>query len=362
MTTFAQVDVESRHGLYPVLVGAGLAGELSRLLDERRLPAHRFVVSTPRIWRIHDRALGRLPARRSPILLPDGERHKTLGSVSRVYEALVRAGADRASTIIAFGGGVIGDLAGFAAATYLRGVDLVQVPTTLLGQVDSAVGGKVGVNLAQGKNLVGAFHPPALVVSDPLLLATLPRREFRSGLYEVVKYGVIASRDLFERVSAGLPDVFARDPDALHPIIVESCRIKADIVGRDERDAGPRRVLNLGHTVGHALETLTRYRRFLHGEAVALGMLVAAGLAVSRAAMDAADHDRLKQTIAQMGPLPTLGDLSATDALSAIRLDKKVVAGRLHFVLPTAIGAVSIVDDVAERELVRAMREAGMRR
>jgi len=362
MKTFAQVDVESRQGLYPVLVGAGLAGELPKLLDERRLPAQRFVVSTARIWRIHDRALGRLPARRSPILLPDGERYKTLASVSRIYDALVRSGADRASTVIAFGGGVIGDLAGFAAATYLRGVDLVQVPTTLLGQVDSAVGGKVGVNLAQGKNLVGAFYPPALVVTDPLLLATLPRREFRSGLYEIVKYGVIASPDLFERVSVSLQNLFARDPDALHPIIVESCRIKADVVGRDERESGPRRVLNLGHTVGHALETLTRYRRFLHGEAVALGMLVAAALAVNRHALDPAERHRLAQTIAQMGPLPTLGDLSATDALAAIRLDKKVAAGRLHFVMPTAIGAVEIVDDVGERELARAMCEAGMRR
>ena len=208
---------------------------------------------------------------------------------------------------------------------------------------------------------MGAFYAPALVVSDPLLLATLPRREFRSGLYEVVKYGVIASRDLFDRVVETLPAVFAREPDELHPIIAESCRIKADVVGRDELEGGPRRVLNFGHTVGHALEAMTRYRRFLHGEAVALGMLAAAELAVARGALGADDRTRLAQAVAQMGPLPALGDLSAAAALEVVRRDKKVVAGRLHVVLPTGIGAVTVVDDVKEKELERAMRAAGMR-
>ena len=351
----------SRHGAYPVHIGAGLAGQVGRLLDERALPARRLVVTNARVWRLHGKALAKVPGRCEPILLADGERHKTLTSVARVYDALVRAGADRATTVIAFGGGVVGDTAGFAAATYLRGVPLVQVPSTLLAQVDASVGGKVGVNLAQGKNLVGAFYAPALVVTDPLLLATLPRREFRSGLYEVVKYGVIASRDLFDRVVETLPAVFAREPAVLHPIIAESCRIKADVVGRDELEHGPRRVLNFGHTVGHALEAMTRYRRFLHGEAVALGMLVAAELAVARGALSADDRARLARAIAQMGPLPALADLSAAAALEIVRRDKKVVAGRLHVVLPAGIGAVTVVDDVKEKELERAMRAAGMR-
>jgi 3-dehydroquinate synthase len=361
MPPSVQIQVPSRHGAYPVHIGAGLAGDLGRLLDERALPARRIVVTNARVWRLHGKTLTKVQGRREPILLADGERHKTLVSVARVYDALVRAEADRATTVIAFGGGVVGDTAGFAAATYLRGVTLVQVPSTLLAQVDASVGGKVGVNLAQGKNLVGAFYPPALVVADPLLLATLPRREFRSGLYEVVKYGVIASRDLFDRVVDTLAAVFAREPAVLHAIVAESCGIKADVVGRDELEHGPRRVLNFGHTVGHALEAMTRYRRFLHGEAVALGMLVAAELAVARGALDPDDRARLARAIAQMGPLPALGDLSAAAALEIVRRDKKVAAGRLHVVLPTRIGEVTVVDDVKEKELERAMRAAGMR-
>lgn len=357
-----QVPVASRHGSYTVHIGSGLAGDLARLLDEAQLPARRFVVSNARVWRAHERALARVCPAQDVILLPDGERHKTLHTVSRVYDALVRAVADRATTIVAVGGGVVGDTAGFAAATYLRGVALAHVPSTLLAQVDSAIGGKVGVNHAFGKNLIGAFYPPRLVVADPLLLATLPRREFRSGLYEVVKYGLIASRELFDRVTEGLPAVFAREPVVLQPIIADACRIKAAVVEADEHEHGPRRVLNFGHTVGHALEALTKYRRFLHGEAVAFGMLAAAELAVARGAMPEPDRQRLGQTIMQMGPLPSLGDLSASQALDVIRRDKKVIAGRLHFVLPLSIGTVATVDDVKERELERAMRKIGMRK
>jgi len=362
MLTTSRIQVTSRDGVYTVHVGAGLAATLGTLLDELGLPERRFVVSNPRVWRLHGRTLASLPGRRDPILIPEGERHKTLATVSRVYDALIRAAADRATTVIAFGGGVVGDVAGFAAATYLRGVPLVQVPTTLLAQVDSAVGGKVGVNHQQGKNLIGAFHPPAVVVADSLLLVTLPRREFRSGLYEVVKYGVIASRELFDRLVEDLPAVFAREPAVLHPLVTESCRIKAEVVGRDEFEQGPRRLLNFGHTVGHALEAITRYRRYLHGEAIALGMLVAAELAVLRGVMADADRERLARLIMQMGPLPALGDLSAAEALDAMRLDKKVAAGRLHFVLPLGIGSVAVVDDVKDKELARAMRKAGMQK
>src|SRR4030095_16915382 len=182
---------------------------------------------------------------------------KQLATVGRIYDALIRANADRSSAIVAIGGGVVGDVAGFAAATYLRGLPVVQVPPARLAQVDSAVGGKVGVNHPMGKNLIGAFHPPAAVVVDPLLLSTLPRREFRAGLYEVVKYGVIASRSLFDTIVNGLPALFARDPALLVPVIAESCRIKAAIVEQDERESGPRRALNFGHTTGHALEAIT---------------------------------------------------------------------------------------------------------
>jgi len=362
MTTPVQIPVSSRHGSYDVVVGADLARGLAGRLDALPLPGRRVIVSQSRIWRLHGRLLAPVAARRAPILLPDGERYKTLATVSRIYDALIRMAADRATTIVAFGGGVVGDVAGFAAATYLRGVPVVQVPTTLLAQVDASIGGKVGVNHAQGKNLIGAFHAPSLVVADPLLLATLPRREFRSGLYEVLKYGLIASPDLLDRVADGLPAIFAREPAALHPLIVESCRIKADVVGLDELERGPRRVLNLGHTVGHALESMTRYRRYLHGEAVALGMLVASELAVARGVMTSADRDRLSRLVMQMGPLPALADLSAAAALDAIRLDKKMAAGRLHMVLPLGLGSVAVVSDVSDKELTRAMRAAGMQK
>jgi 3-dehydroquinate synthase len=355
-----RLDVRAGSRTYAIEIAAGSAARLAAILDAAGVPARRFVVSSGPIWRLHgDRFAVR--GGEEPILVPDGERFKTLATVGRIYDALIRAAADRAAAIVAVGGGVIGDMAGFAAATYLRGVPVVQVPTTLLAQVDSAIGGKVGVNHPLGKNLIGAFHAPSAVVIDPDLLATLPRREFRAGLYEVVKYGVIASRPLFERVSAGMRAIFARDSAALLPVIAESCRIKAAVVERDEREAGPRRALNFGHTVGHALEALTRYRRFRHGEAVGYGMLAAAELALARGTLAAADREALGAMITQLGPLPPVGDLSASQAMDAIGRDKKMVAGRLHFVLPTSIGATTTVDDVSSAELVAAMQSIGLK-
>ena len=267
----------------------------------------------------------------------------------------------RGSAIVAVGGGVVGDTAGFAAATFLRGIALVHVPTTLLAQVDSSVGGKVGVNHPMGKNMIGAFHQSALVATDPLLLATLPRREFRSGLYEVVKCGMIASRELFERVAGDTKRIFARDPDVLLPVIVESCRIKARVVSADEREGGLRRILNFGHTVGHALEAVTKYRRYRHGEAIALGMLAAADLSVARGALAERERQALAQLIAQLGPVPAVTDLGIDEILEAIRRDKKVVHGRLHFVLAIEIGATMTADDVTEDELRGVLKRLGLK-
>jgi 3-dehydroquinate synthase len=352
------VDTPSRR--YTITLGEGVLGHLGRVLDEVHAPAKRFVVSSPSIWRLHGaRLAGVLTS--EPILVPDGERFKQLQTVSRVYETLIRANADRASTLITFGGGVIGDMAGFAAATYLRGIALVHVPTTLLAQVDSAIGGKVGVNHALGKNLIGAFHQPHAVVIDPSLLGTLPRREFRAGLYEVVKYGMTSSPSLFERIGRERTAIFARKPEVLGPVIGESCRIKASVVAADEREAGLRRVLNFGHTTGHALEAVTKYRRYRHGEAVAYGMLVAASLAVARGALAELDRKALADLISSLGPLPSIGDLSIGQILEAMQHDKKVVAGRLHFVLPTAIGATAIVDDVTQKELRAALKRVGFK-
>lgn len=339
--------------MHPIHIAPGLAARLPELLDSARVPTRRFIVSNTTVWRLHEQAFSRL-THEEPILLPDGERFKTLQTVGRVYDALIKARADRSSAIVAIGGGVLGDTAGFAAATYLRGVPVVQVPTTLLAQVDSALGGKVGVNHAQGKNLIGAFHQPAAVTIDPALLETLPRREFRAGMYEVIKYGVIASRPLFDRVASSLKPLFARDHDALMPIIRESCDIKAAVVDEDEREHGRRRTLNFGHTTGHALEAVTKYRRFRHGEAVAYGMLVAAEIAVTRGTMATGDRDALASLIAKMGPLPAVADVPVAEVLEAIGHDKKVVAGKLHFVLPTSIGSCEVVTDVTPDEIADA--------
>ncbi len=361
----ARVDVQAASGRYTIDIEPGLAPRLGEVLDRISAPKRRFIVSSAPIWKLHGGTVSRGARDHStwdePILIADGERYKNLQTVGRIYDALVRANADRATTLVALGGGVVGDVAGFAAATYLRGVPVVQVPTTLLAQVDSAIGGKVGVNHQLGKNLIGAFHQPIAVAIDPLLLNTLPRREFRAGLYEVVKYGVIASRALFDRVDTDLQAIFARQPAALMPIITESCQIKARVVEQDEREAGPRRALNFGHTAGHALEAVTKYRRFRHGEAVAYGMVIAADLAVRRGALPAADRDRLTALVTRMGPLPPVGDLSAAQIIEAIGRDKKVVAGRLHFVLPTSLGTTEVATDVSGKELRTALAAAGLR-
>ncbi|HTI38419.1 MAG TPA: 3-dehydroquinate synthase [Vicinamibacterales bacterium] len=359
--TPVRIDVDSRAGTYPVIIAPGISARAGRLLRDNGRAGACVLVSNATVWRFHGDRFRGLSAE-EPILLPDGERFKNLQSVSRVYEGLIRARADRGSTLVAIGGGVLGDTAGFAAATYLRGIALVHVPTTLLAQVDSAIGGKVGVNHAAGKNLIGAFHPPALVVVDPELLGTLPRREFRAGLYETIKYGVIASRSLFDTLSASLSAIFARDTGALMQVIGESCRIKARVVGDDEHETGARRTLNFGHTVGHALEAVTKYRRLRHGEAVAYGMLAAASIGEHRGTMPAADREALVSLITAMGPLPAIGDLSAAQVIDSIGRDKKVLNGRLHFVLPTAIGSCDVVADVTTDEIERALDGLGVAR
>jgi 3-dehydroquinate synthase len=360
LDSLVRVDVNTGSRTSTLWIGEGATAQLAALLDAHGTGARRFIVSSPTIWKFQGEAIRRALGPVDPILIADGERFKTLQSVSRIYEALVRGGADRGSTLVAVGGGVIGDTAGFAAATFLRGMSLVQVPTTLLAQVDSSVGGKVGVNLPQGKNLVGAFHQPSLVVVDPQLLQTLPRREFRSGVYEVVKYGMIASRGLFDLLSRRTTELFARDSDVLVPAIVESCRIKARVVSEDERERGLRRILNYGHTVGHALEAVTRYRRFRHGEAIAYGMLAAADLAVARGALAERERGALSQLIRQLGPLPQAGDLPVAEIMSAIRHDKKVIHGRLHFVIAVEIGATTTLDDVTEDELRAVLARLGI--
>ena len=357
-----RIEVPTPSRAYSITIGDGMLDRVGRALDDLQAPARRFIVSSPLVWRFHGEQIARAVPAAEPILVPDGERYKQLATVSRIYDALVRVNADRASTLITFGGGVIGDMAGFAAATYLRGIALVHVPTTLLAQVDSAVGGKVGVNHPLGKNMIGSFYQPHAVVIDPLVLATLPRREFRAGLYEVIKYGMTSSPSLFERVARDRKAIFAREAAALTPIIAESCQIKASVVSADEREAGLRRILNFGHTAGHAIEAVTKYRRFRHGEAVGYGMLVAAELARARGALAPADRAALADLIASLGPLPPIADITTREIIDAMQHDKKMVAGRLNYVLPTGIGSTTIVDDVTEKEMKGALVKVGMKK
>jgi 3-dehydroquinate synthase len=357
-----RIDVSAGSHRYPIYIEHGLTAQLGRLVDTARPGARHFFISSPLVWKLHGRAISRALPRTEPILLADGERFKQLATVSRAYESLIKLHADRGANIIAVGGGVIGDMAGFIAATYLRGIGLIHVPTTLLAQVDSAIGGKVGVNHPLGKNMIGAFYHPAFVAADPLLLDTLPRREFRAGLYEVIKYGMTSSRDLFDRIVRDIDAIFARKPEVLVPVIGEACAIKAAVVSEDEKEKGPRRMLNFGHTAGHALEAVTKYRRFRHGEAVAYGMLVASEISVARGVMSDEDRQRLSRILMQLGPLPPIGDLSAREALDAVKRDKKIVDGTLHYVLCTGIGSWTTAGDVTEAELGKALRKVGMKK
>jgi 3-dehydroquinate synthase len=357
-----RIEVTASAGAYPIVIGPGTLATLPQQLDRHALGPHRIVVSSPLVWNLHGATLRPLVSDTEPILVPDGERFKHLVTVGRVYEGLLERGADRASVVVAVGGGVIGDLVGFAAATYLRGVRLVQVPTTLMAQVDSAIGGKVGVNHAMGKNLIGAFHPPKLVLSDPEVLATLPRREFRAGLYEVIKYGVIANPSLLERITTSLPAISAREPDIVGAIVAESSRIKAEIVSSDERETGARRTLNFGHTIGHALEAVTKYRRFRHGEAVAYGMLAALSLGVARGVTPASAREAIAGLITKLGPLPQVADLSTKEIINAAAHDKKVIAGTLHFVAATRLGATTTLTDVTTGQLKAALKTIGVTR
>jgi 3-dehydroquinate synthase len=357
-----RLEVAAASGPYPVIIAPRALDTLTRLLDRSGLGPRRFIVSSPLVWQLHGSAVRRASTEPEPILIPDGERFKTLHTVGRVYDALLRSGADRSTVLVALGGGVIGDVAGFAAATFLRGIRVAHLPTTLLAQVDSAIGGKTGVNHTLGKNLIGAFHSPCLVVVDPCVLGTLPRRELRGGLYEIVKYGIIASAPLFDRVRASLAKLFARDEDSLSAVIAESCRIKAEIVSADEREGGLRRVLNFGHTIGHALEAATKYRRLRHGEAVAYGMMAATALGVARGITPKEVHEAVRALIATMGPLPPIADLPARDVLGAVHLDKKMIAGTLHFVAATEIGRTTTLTDVSPKELGGALKAIGIRR
>jgi len=319
-----------------------------------------FVVTTEDVWRHQG---GRLAAgldgvRYEILTLPGGEDHKRLAPVEQLAEQMMHRGGDRTSMVIAFGGGIVNDMAGFLAAIFMRGIPVLQVPTTLLAQVDAAIGGKTGVNLVSGKNLIGSFHQPLAVLIDPAALDTLPPREYRAGLYEILKAGIIRDVKLFEFLVANNEDVLARTPEAVDRIIADAVRMKAEVVSADEKEGDLRRILNFGHTFGHALEAETRYIRFLHGEAVAWGMRAAVYLAEMTGHLSAEESVDILEAIQLYGPIPPLDGISAENLLGRLVHDKKTVQGKVHFILPVRVGEVTIVSGVEEAPVLEAIRSA----
>ncbi len=346
---------------YVALIATGLvrsAGE--QLVEALGGKPRLFVVSTPNIrkhWGPYfAEALDKGGLHFDLLDIPDGERFKSMQTVEDLAARLIKAGADRKSVLIAFGGGVVGDVTGFLGSIFMRGIDVVQVPTTLVAQVDSAIGGKTGVNLPAGKNLLGTFYQPRTVLVDPELLSTLPEREFRSGLFEALKYGVIREPAIFEFMEQNRDAVLRRDSAALEWLIAECIRVKAEIVGSDERESDLRRILNFGHTLGHALEAETSYKHFLHGEAVGWGMIGASMIAAAMQKTEPATAQRVISNVLAYAALPRISTRPRS-VVRRLKSDKKTMNGVVHFILPTRIGNVDIVSDVPERTVLQAVEE-----
>jgi 3-dehydroquinate synthase len=331
---------------YDIKIGTGLLARVGRDCARLALSRRCVIISdrnvAPRYGQAAQEALTKAGFAAALVTIPAGETAKSLRTLKACYDQLAAQRLERKSFIVALGGGVVGDLAGFVAATYLRGLAFVQVPTTLLAQVDSSVGGKVGLNLKAGKNLVGAFHQPRLVLCDLATLASLPMREYRSGLAEVIKYGIIYDAGLFRRLERDLPRLLRRDERTLAAVIARCCEIKADVVRQDETESGLRAILNFGHTVGHALEAISHYGKYLHGEAIAIGQVAAAKLSAQVLGLPAEEVERIERIFQRAG-LPTQMKLNAPQRqkiLTATSLDKKVSGGEIKFVLARRIGVV----------------------
>lgn len=345
------------------IVPEGLT-QLAHWLQPLQLGQKALLVSNPAIFRRYGEqvmtSLTESGLQVAHCLLPAGERYKTLASIQKIYDAALSHRLERSSTVIALGGGVIGDMAGFAAATWLRGIAFVQLPTSLLAMVDAAIGGKTGVNHPQGKNLIGAFHQPRLVLIDPLVLASLPPREFRAGMAEVIKYGVIRDAELFAQLEAAkrLDQQRYIDAALLQEILSRSCQAKADVVSQDEKEAGLRAILNYGHTIGHAVESLTGYRLVNHGEAVAIGMVAAGRIAVELGLWDQTAADRQHLLIQKAGlPVHIPSNLDIDKIVAVLQTDKKVLSGQVRFVLPTRIGH-AMVTDKADAATIRQVLQS----
>jgi 3-dehydroquinate synthase len=355
------VNVSLGDRSYRILIGRGVLARLGPECARLKLNPRCAIITDarvgPRFAKSAAASLREAGFDPAVITMPAGEKAKSLGSVSRCYDQLAGHRLERRSFVVALGGGVVGDLAGFVAATYLRGMAFVQVPTTLLAQVDSSVGGKVGVNLKAGKNLVGAFHQPRLVLCDLDTLRTLPEREYLSGLAEVIKYGIICDAAFFHRLERDIGRLRKRDPATLAEVVARCCEIKADVVGQDETEGGLRAILNFGHTIGHALEAISGYGKYLHGEAISIGQVAAAGLSSRLCGLPEKDAARVRELFVRAG-LPVETHLTAAQRrhlLAAMKLDKKVSAGEVRFVLARAIGRVEYGRPVPQEEIEQVL-------
>ncbi|MBO0861680.1 MAG: 3-dehydroquinate synthase [Chloracidobacterium sp.] len=361
MTQTVHVSLGERS--YGITIAGGAlsqTGEIARaaLGDKTRRLA---IISNPKVHglfgRTIEKSLKKAGFATLTHLIGDGERAKSLRTAERAWGFLIANHFERSDAVIALGGGVVGDLAGFVAATFLRGVNYIQIPTTLLAQIDSSVGGKTAVNHKLGKNLIGAFHQPRAVVIDPDVLRSLPTRELRAGLYEAIKYGVIRDADLFSLIEKNLDSINALDPAPLSRVIARSCEIKAEVVAADERESGLRRILNFGHTVGHALEAVTAYRRLKHGEAVGYGMKCASRIAERAGIIATTEANAVRRGVDKLGSPPRIDDLKTQDVIAAMSHDKKVAQGKLQLILPIEIGSVIVRDDIAPGVIRGAVRD-----
>ncbi|MFM6108667.1 MAG: 3-dehydroquinate synthase [Sphaerospermopsis kisseleviana] len=362
MSSVIKVDIPENS--YEISVAPGSLDQLGEQMTGLKLGKKVLLVSNPMIFKHYgERAIASLKNAGFDVVhynLPPGERYKTLNSIQKIYDVALEHRLERSSTMVALGGGVVGDMTGFAAATWLRGINVVQVPTSLLAMVDSSVGGKTGVNHPQGKNLIGAFHQPSLVLIDPQVLKTLPAAEFRAGMAEVIKYGVIWDAELFTQLEASkhLDQLRYVKSDLINYILTHSCQAKADVVSQDEKESGLRAILNYGHTIGHAVESLTNYRLLKHGEAVGIGMIAAGEIAVKLGLWQKADTERQNALMKKAG-LPTKlpAGLDIAAIIDALQLDKKVKSGKVRFVLPTQIGAVKVTDEVPTDTIRQVLEE-----
>jgi len=356
-----RIRVELGERSYDIAIGSDSLGEVGEHIKSFGLSPKIVLVSNPTVFSIYGErvSVSVKKAGFNPftVIIPDGEEYKDLLWVQHIYNELLAAKLDRSSALVALGGGVVGDITGFAASTYMRGISYIQVPTTLLAQVDSSVGGKTGVNHKLGKNMIGTFWQPGLVWVDVETLKTLPKRELLAGIAEVIKYGVIRDKELFNFIEANREKILNLDSNILTHIIKRSCEIKAEIVSKDEREAGLRAILNFGHTIGHAIETVTEYKRFLHGEAVAIGMCVESRLSLMLGLIERDEVLRVQSVVDSFGlPSEMPEHIDMNGILSSIQLDKKAIAGELKFILPEKIGSVRIYKGVTEKSIKEVLQ------